>query len=205
MDDVKNKEEVISSNPDETPSVSQKDETEKSVPYSRFREVNEKMRSLEAEINSLKNQKAETGLTPEQQQELQAKQYLKNLLLETINEERRAREEAEKAEQEKFEKEVDDTLALYPDVKKDDFLKFIEEKGEAYGISSVAGAMKLYLDFKNFQKEVSDKTKKSLASKPSFPQHEGGSAGGSYSASPEFKHKSLRQIAEEAIRELTKK
>lgn len=220
MDDVKKDiENVLPHSQGETSSVSQQQAStqqqaearkekgeEKTIPYSRFREVNEKMKSLEAEINSLKSKKAEDGLTPEQQQELQAKQYLKNLLKETLDEERRAREEAERLEQERFEAEVNDVLYLHQDVSKDDFLKFIEEKSEVYGITSVAGAMKLYLDLRNIQKEVADKTKKSLASKPSLPQHEGGAGRGiPYDQTPEFKQKSLRQIAEEAIRELTKK
>lgn len=199
MEDVKTEVETSEATTDSSTETTE----EKTVPYSRFREVNEKMRDLETEIQSLKTQKAEDGLTPAQTQELQAKQYLKNLLKETIEEEKKTTEEMERQQQQIFEKEVDRVLSLHSNVKKDDFLKFIEEKGDEYGITSVSGAMKLYKDLQAIKEETSEKTKRSLSSKPSLPKSEG--SGGQQYQEFSDKHKSLRQIAEEAIRELSKK
>lgn len=173
---------------------------EKTVPYGRFKEVNEEKNRLEQEIASLKNQKRDGGLSPEQEKELQAKQYLKSLLKETLAEEEKAKQEAEATELKQFEASVDEVLALNPAVKRDDFLKFIEEKSDEYGIQTPEGAMKLYLDLGKLSKDALDKAKDELRGKPKLPHHEG--EGGSKQV--DDTGKSLYQIASEAIANLKK-
>ena len=147
---------------------------EKSIPYSRFKEVNDDLKTLKQEIAGLKTQKSDGGLSPEQQKELDAKTYLKSLLTETLNENKQVESQKEKAELEKFDSDVSESLSVNTDVKKDEFLKFIEEEASAYGIESVDGAMKLYRKMNNLTKEVSEKTKKEMLGKPRLPEHEGG-------------------------------
>ena len=59
---------------------------EKMIPESRFKEVYGQMKNLEREITTLKSKESGSGLTEEQQKELQAKEYLKSLLKETLSE-----------------------------------------------------------------------------------------------------------------------
>ena len=168
---------------------------EKAVPYTRFKEVNDKMKTLEGEITALKTQKSDGGLSPEQKKELEAKTYLKNLLKETMDETKTAESQKEKAELEKFDQDVSEILSVNADVKKDDFLKFVEEEAATYGIESVDGAMKLYRKMNDLSKEVSEKTKKELLGRPKLPEHEGGGK-----QEPSDAGKSLWQIADEVIK-----
>lgn len=171
---------------------------EKFVPYTRFKEVNDKFKTLEGEIAALKTQsKEDGGLSPEQKKELEAKTYLKNLLKETLDETKQAESAQEKAELERFEKDVEESLSIHTDVKKEDFLKFIEEDAPAYGIESVDGAMKLYRKINDLSKDIAERTKRDMKSKPSFPTHEGGGSSDANDAG-----KSLWQIADEVIKNL---
>ena len=168
---------------------------EKAVPYTRFKEVNDKMKTLEGEIAALKTQKSDGGLNPEQKKELEAKTYLKNLLKETLDETKSAESEKKQAELAKFNQDVSEILSVNADVKKDDFLKFVEEEAATYGIKSVDSAMKLYRKINNLSKEVSEKTKKELLGRPKLPEHEGGGK-----QEPSDAGKSLWQIADEVIK-----
>jgi len=173
---------------------------EKTVPYERFKEVNDKFRSLEAEISSLKSQsKKEGGLSQEQEKELQAKTYLKNLLKETLEEQDKGKAEQEVKEQKEFEQEVTDVLMENSDVKKKDFLEFIEKNSKEFGIESVNGAMKLYRHLGEVKKSAVEEERK----KPGMPAHEGGAA--RIEPKAEDKGKSLNQITSEIHKELRNK
>lgn len=183
----------------ETGEESSTSETEeKTVPYSRFKEVNDKMRGLERDISSLKAAKSAGELSEEQQKELKAKEYLKGLLKETIEEQKKQTAEEEAKEQTLFEQEVEEALLANTDVKRAEFLKFIEEEGDDY--SSVQAIMKGYKRLAETSKTASEKTKKELAGKPSLPTSEGG--GGEKPAAETDKGKPLWQIAVEAAKEL---
>lgn len=168
---------------------------DQSVPYHRFKEVLDKTKTLETEIQSLKVTKGKDGLTPEQEKELQAKEYLQKLIKDELHAEKEAKEKQEKQEQEKFEEEIDEVLARNTDVKRDDFLKFIQEKGEKYGVTGVAQAMSLYRDFESLSKEA--KAKDDKDKKPPVLSHEGGEK-----IYEEDKNKSIFGIAEDAKRGL---
>ena len=168
---------------------------ESSVPYHRFKEVNDKLKTVGDEIAELKKaQKGPDGLTDQQKKELEAKTYLKGLLGETLEEQKKAEAQAEAQELKTFQQEVDDTLGLNPSIKKDEFLKFLEEEGDDY--SSVTSAMKGYKKLEEAKTQGAEKAKKDLKGKPNLPAGEGG---GAKERPAEDKNKSLWQIAEEAI------
>src|SRR3990167_2335429 len=96
-------EESTPEKPDESKVV--KEEEEERVPYSRFEEVNEQLKSVKAEVEALKTTKSERPLTSQEQEQLEAKNYLKNMLQEVIkeNDSAKAKEEDKKAEERKIE------------------------------------------------------------------------------------------------------
>lgn len=175
--------------------------SEKMIPESRFNEVYGKMKTLEREIGTLKEGKRDGTLTEDQQRELQAKEYLKGLLKETLSEQERTKQEQEQQEAREFKDKVDSILAIHTDVKKDDFLKFLEEEGDDY--ASVDAAMKVYKRFSETAKDASEKAKQSISKKPKLPSSEG--TGGSVDYAESDKGKTMWQIAQEAARELSKK
>jgi len=146
---------------------------EQTVPISRFNEVYKKTKELEEKIGTLNTDK--DILTPEQQKEKQAEEYLSKLTEKVLEKRESARKEAEAKEQAKFEEEVDDILAIHTDVKRDEFLKFVEKKSDEYGVKSVKGAMKLYKDLGKLKSETEDELKDNLSKKPNLPKSEGAS------------------------------
>lgn len=179
------------------PSTPKADQT---VPLSRFQEVYHKQKELEQEVSALKDQKKSEGLTPEQEKELQAKQYLKNLLKETLSEQEQTKAQAEAQEQAKFEREVDEALMAQPDVKREDFLKFVEEKSDRYGLESVSGSMKVYLDLQQTHKEAGEKARESLLGKPGLPSSEG--SGKYQGPPPEDKTRSFGGVVQDILKGL---
>lgn len=171
---------------------------EQKVPYSRFKEVNDKVGKLEQEISSLKTQKAGGGLTPEQDKELKAKEALQKFIDEGLEKREKARQEQEANEQRQFEDEVNEVLANNTDIKKPDFLDFIEKKSEKFGITTVKGALELYRHLDTVKKEGYEEAFK----KPGMPSHEGGVE--RIEPKPEDKGKSFSQITNEVQNELRK-
>jgi len=168
---------------------------EKTVPYSRFKEVISDKQKLEQQLQELQQKKENVGLTTEEEKkEKAAKDYLKTLTKEVISESKKEEAEKEEQEQKQFNSEIEEVLENNPDVKKADFLKFIEEKAEKYGIESVTGAMSLYREFANIEK----KTREDILKKPKMPTSEGSGNIKSY----DYKGKSLDQIAEDSKKEL---
>lgn len=192
--------------PDDSSSSEEKveevvEKKEQFVPESRFKEVYGKMKDLEREIGTLREGKKEGTLTDDQQAELKAKEYLKGLLKETLAEEKSTQSQTEKAALEKFQEDVEDALSLHSDVKKDEFLDFLEKDGDDY--SSIAAAMKGYKRLMEKEKEGSEKTKQNISKKPSLPSSEG--IGYNPNKYPDDKGKSLWQIAQEAAAGMSKK
>ena len=192
----------VTTQDDSSSSEGNEEGEEKVIPESRFREVYGKMKNLEREITTLKEGKKEGTLTEEQSKELQAKQYLKGLLKETLEEEKTAVETREKEQLESFKEQVNSILDVHTDVKKGDFLKFLEDEGDDY--ASIAAAMKGYKRLHETAKEASEKTKKDLSKKPGLPSSEG-SGGGKTNYADSDKGKSMYQIAQEAAAEFFKK
>lgn len=176
--------------------------TDQHVPYDRFKEVNDQKRELEQRVEELQQQKSSGTLSPEEQKELQAKEYLGKLLDERIEARNKATADAEKAEQKKFENDVSDVLSAHTDVKRSDFVAFLEKEGDDY--SSVASAMKGYLRLGETAKEAAEKAKDNQERKPKMPNSEG-AGGGSFAEPPEAdKSKSFWEVAQDAMRGVKK-
>ena len=203
MDEPILEEDVLLDEPVEPESLAPEPSTpepEKTVPYPRFQEVYRKQKELEQEIGTLKEQKKTEGLSPEQQKELEAKQYLKRLVVEALEESKTSQIQTEQKEQVRFEREVDEILEIHPDVKRNDFLKFVEEKSDAYGLESVKGTMKVYLDLQKAGKEGSETTKENILRKPGLPSSEGGK---SVQGPPsEDKNKSFGAVVQDILKGL---
>lgn len=198
MDDLEKDVNTDGDGSDSTTDSSSETKTEQAVPYDRFKQVNEQKRELEQRVQELEKKDSQGTLTPEQQKELQAKSYLKNLLAETLDEQKKSQVAAEKAEQQKFEQDVDEQIVKQPDVKRADFLKFIEKEGDDY--SSVASAMKGYLRLEQVSKETEQKTKENFDRKPSMPTSQG-AGGGTFTEPPaDDSKKSFWEVASEAMR-----
>jgi len=172
---------------------------EQTVPIGRFNEVYKKTKELEEKIGTLKTDKGEQ-LTPEQQKEQQARNYLKGLIKEERDAFLEAEKEAKAKEQAEFEEEVDDILAIHTDVKRGDFLKFIETKSDEYGVKSVKGAMRLYKDLGKIKSETEEETKDNLSKKPNLPKSEGAKP----KSLPDDSGKSYEQIQREVEEEAEK-
>ena len=167
--------------PQDDPSAS-----EKTVPYARFKEVNEKVKELEVQLKTKSDSPDDTLL------EKKVSDILSKMELSKSS----AQKEAEK----QVKAEIDEILEVYVDVDKKDFSKFINDNKEKYSIQSVQGAMTLYRDLNNMSADIAQKTKDSLKSKPSFPKNEGQTPASNVDDSK----KTYEQITEEVIREAEK-
>lgn len=186
--------------PEEAPEESSPPEEpqEKSVPYSRFKEVNDQLRELKDSIKSLETQKREGTLSDDDKRELDAKKYLERLMEETLEKKEREKKAAEEEEFHQFNEAVDKALDAAPSVKRSDFLKFLEDEGDDY--ATVEAAMRQYRKRLDLTEKAKESAKDDLKKKPGLPAHEGGTPK-TYEAD---KGKTLAQIAEEAIRSLGK-
>lgn len=194
--------EVTEDKSEETPSESSTDKADKSVPYARFKEVNDQLKEMKSRIDSLQTKEDKGSITPEEKKELDAKNYLKNLFKEVMTEEEKMKSEKEKQESVAFNKEIDSLIELHPDIKRADFVEFIDKNSDKYGIQSVKGAMALYKDLNNIKTSAKEAGKKEIINKPKFPSSDSGMA-----AKPNYdiKGKSLHDIAREAAEELASK
>ena len=168
---------------------------EQTVPIGRFNEVYKKTKELEEKIGTLNTDKE--VLTPEQQKEKQAEEYLSKLTEKVLEKREAAKKDADAKEQSKFEEEVDDVLAVHTDVKREEFLKFVKTKSDEYGVKSVKGAMKLYKDLGKLKSETEDELKDNLSKKPNLPKSEGASP----KTPTDDSGKSYEQIQREVERE----
>ena len=180
------------------PSTPETPTEEKSVPVGRFNEVYKEKKELEQKL-----EEAKTSTTPQAKtKEEQAEEYLSKLTEKALDKRELAQKAAQAKEKKEFNAEVDDLLSVHTDVKKDEFLKFMEENGDKYGVKSVKGAMSLYKDLVVLKKNTAEETKDSLSKKPGLPKSEGiPGSGKTY----DDKGKTLEQIKEEAIAELESK
>jgi len=173
---------------------------EQTVPIGRFNEVYKKTKELEEKIGTLKSSDGEQ-LTPEQQKERQAEEYLSKLYDKVIDKRETAAKATKAKEQEEFETEIDDVLAIHTDVNKDEFLKFVKTKSDEYGVKSVKGAMKLYKDLGKLKSETEDEVKDNFSKKPNLPKSEGTSVS---KTPPDDSDKSYEQIQREIEAEAEK-
>lgn len=172
--------------------------SEQNVPYSRFKEVNEAKNQAEQDLQALKETKTE-DLTPDQQKEKQAKDFLKGLVKEQLKEEDKAKKATEAKEQKKFDSDIRESLDINPSINKKDLLKFIEDNSDKYSITSVAGAVRLYRDLNKIKDETVEETKENLAAKPKLPKSKAVA-----DTAPDYsddKGKTWEQVVTEGIKE----
>jgi len=175
-------------------------EESQTVPYERFKEVNDKVKSLTEEISTIKNQ-AETqpgGLTPKQKEEIEAKEYLKGLVKDTLSEFEKTKASEEEQEIANFQKELNNVLELNSSVDRKEFEKFLENEADEYGVETVSGAMKIYKKLNETTLKAKESAKNELSKKPKMPSSDGSGVGEVHNDTG----KSLYQIAEEAKKSL---
>ena len=163
------------------------------VPYHRFQEVNDRLGELKEQIAALEQKKQEDNISPSEQKELEAKQYLEKMTRDVIEKMDKERVSKEGDELKQFDKEVGEALEAHKDIKRDDFLKFLEESGDDY--ASVASAMKGYKRLESAKEDGKKDAKLDIAGKPGLPRSEAAAGGGTQA---EDKGKSIFQLAEEA-------
>ena len=168
---------------------------DKTIPYDRFSAVVQERNELREKLS-----KGETArkdevktLTPEEKKEVDAKQYLKNLYKEVITEETAQRKQMEEQELKAYNTEVNTALELNTDVKREDFLKFVKEKSESYGVKSITGAMALYKDLNKSVLDAKDQGQKEILNRPKTPTNEGQTS----TKSEDTSDKSFYQLAQE--------
>ena len=180
---------------EETPGKSPNPE-EQTIPYSRFKEVNDKRKELEEQVNTLKA----SGAPKEEVQdaEKKAEEYLEKLTDKVLARREQAKAEAERVEQDQFNQELDDILIANPSVKRSEFVKFTEENMGKYGISSLEGALSLYKDFGDISKKAKEEIEESLEKKPGLPKNEG--LGKQGNELPDDSNKTFNQVLDEVVR-----
>ena len=176
-----------------TEESSTSEEEAQTVPIDRFNKVYQENKELK-EASKTPETKEKENISPDQQKEAQAKTYLKGLVKEELEEAKADEVKATKAEETKFDSDVEDVLAVNTEVDRDEFLKFMEEKSDKYSMESVTGAMALFKDFQGVKSETEEETKENLAKKPDLPKSEAGGAG---SAVIDDSGKSIQEIAAE--------
>lgn len=181
-----------------TEESSASEEDKKTVPLERFNEVYGQLKDVKKEIESLKTKEAKTGLNPEEEKELKAQEYLQGLIEKTLSKREEQAAQAKVRAEKELKENIEETLSLNPDVKRTDFVKFLENEADKYGVNTVAGAMNLYRQINKTTLEANQKAKDELKKKPSSLSNEGTGGG----KAPDDTGKTLRQIAEEAIRGL---
>ncbi len=180
---------------EETPTEESPASEEKTVPYDRFKKVNEERKEAVEENKSLKEKpKEETQPDAEKQ----AKEYLSGLVDEELEKRDKQKVQTETDEQTKFESDVTELLDVHTDVKKDDFLKFIEENDEELEFSSPKAAMATYRKVNNLSKEAEEKVKDDLEQKPSLPRNEGVKT----EAPIDDSQRSLEEVVQDSIKDL---
>jgi len=194
--------EETSTSPESSAGITEEKDVEKQVPLSALvaerKSFQSKISDLEGRVEALQQKKSEGQLSEGEKKELDAKVYLRKVLKEVVAEEAETTKKVEETEQRNFESEVETALSVNPEINRNEFLKFIEDNGDKYGIKGVSGAMALYKDINKVALEAKTSAKKEIARRPKFPSNE--SSGGQKTY--DTKGKSISKIAQEAIEEI---
>ena len=131
----------------------------KVVPLENLQAVQAEKIRIEGELKELKDK---PGVTKEEveDKEQKAEKYLETLVGKVFDKREQAAKENTTKEENQFETDVNNVLSIHTDVKRDDFVKFIEEKGEKYHVTSVEGAMQIYRDINKLTGEAKEEGKK---------------------------------------------
>ncbi len=174
---------------------------EKTVPYDRFKEVNEAKKGLETEVKTLKDSQPDK-LTPEQEKEKQAEDYLSGLVSKELEKKEQAKKETEVKEEQQFNQDVQDVLDENQDIKKPDFLAFIEKEGDNF--ATVKGAMSIFKQLGKTAKTAKAEGIEEEQAKPELPSSEGGTIE-STEPPKEDANRTLSQVVQDVVKGMTKK
>lgn len=190
---------------EETPETTTEESstTEQTVPYSRFKDVNDDKKELETEVKTLKESQPDK-LTPEEQKNKLAEEYLSGLVKKEIDKQTETDTQTEKAEQKEFDEQVNEVLDANTDIKRPDFLKFIEDNDKEFEFSSVNSALKVYKALNTTAKDAKAEGKEDILNKPELPSSE---AGNVESTEPptEDANRTLGQVVQDIVKGMTKK
>lgn len=174
---------------------------DKTVPYDRFKEVNDLKKEAEDKVKTLEADKP-GELTPKQQEEKQAKDYISSLVSEEVDKRESALKSKETQEEEQFSQDVQDSLDENQDIKKDDFVKFLEDQGESF--TSVKAAMTVFKQIGKNVKDAKAEGREEEQAKPDMPSSDAGAAQ-EVEVPAEDKGRSFTQVTQDIIRGLAKK
>ena len=174
---------------------------EKTVPYDRFKEVNDSKKGLEEEVKTLKDSQPDK-LTPEQEKEKQAEEYLSGLVKKELDKSTKVQKDAEVAEEQKFDRDVQDVLDENQDIKKADFLAFVEKEGDTF--TTVKGAMSIFKQIGKTAKTAKAEGIEEEQAKPELPSSEGGTVE-STEPPKEDANRTLSQVVQDVVKGMTKK
>ena len=140
----------------EEPEIKKEEVVEKPpVPYDRFKEVNDELKTVRSEIQELKSKKEEEGLSEDEKKELVAKEFIMKAADEAY-ERRVVKEQAATAERENGIKEE---IKFYNSIDKDFTEKIAEEIGGKYGTEknpvSIDIAYNIFKNEKELKSQIS--------------------------------------------------
>ena len=158
--------------------------------------MNDSKKELEEKVSTLEKETPEK-LTPEQIQEKQANEFIEKKIDEGIAKRETAQKEADTKKEEGYTQSVQDSLDENQDVKKADFMEFLEKQGDSF--TSVKGAMDVFKQLGSAAKDAKAEGQEEERSKPDLPSSEGETAEIT-EAPPEDANKSFRQVIAEAMK-----
>ena len=190
---------------EETPETPKEESStaEQTVPYERFKGVNDAKKELETEVKTLKESQPDK-LTPEQQKEKQAEEYLSGLVKKELDKKADAETQAEKTEQKEFDEQVNEVIDANSDIKRADFLKFIEDNDKEFEFSSVNSALKVYKALNTTAKDAKAEGKEDILNKPELPSSEAGKVE-STEPPKEDANRTIGQVVQDIVKGMTKK
>jgi len=144
-----------SEKPKETPEEPEKEKEEEkpSVPYDRFKEINEELKATRQEIRELRTKGKDEGLSEDEKKELAAKEYIEKISRESY--EKMVADNATKVKER--ETEIKESIKFYNSIDKDFTEKVAEEISDKYGAEDNPLSVKVvYNIFKN-EKDLKSK------------------------------------------------
>lgn len=166
------------------------------VPYERFKEVNEQLKTVRSEIDSLRAKSEIHPLSEEEKKELQAAEFIGKIVQEKVI---RMQQEEERAETAR-ESQIEEEIKFYNSVDKEFTEKAAEEIGERYGTEK--NPISIETTYKIFQNEKQLKSQLPGAPKPKVPNPLQSQEAAPATIPEEDKTRSFRDVVEDVKRSL---
>lgn len=185
--------------PTKEPEIKKEDVIEKPpVPYDRFKEVNDELKTVRSEIQDLRSKGKEDGLSEEEKSELKAKEYIERTAREAYQK-MLAEDASEEAEREHS---IGEEIKFYNSIDKDFNAKVAEEIGNKYGTEK--NPIPVEIAYNIFQNEKQLKSQIQTP-KPKVPNPIRSTDSLEIPEDKESQGKSFWQVVEEAKKTLTGK